>query len=163
MHAHDEDFAEFVRDASPRLLRTAWFICGDPHQAEDLVQSALEKVYLRWSRLRDGQPVAYARRCLMSQHIDTGRRTKELLTTTGDVADRAAPEQPIEDTSSLVAMLSTLPLRERQVVVLRHYVGLTEAQTAESLGVSVGTVKSSASRGLARLRTHLTTEEQQHV
>ena len=66
----DAEFEDFVRDASPRLLRTAWFICGDPHQAEDLVQQALVKVYARWGRLRTQNPVPSARRCLLNQHID---------------------------------------------------------------------------------------------
>lgn len=164
MPAADEDFVTFVREASPRLLRAAWFICGDAHQAEDLVQQSLVKVYQRWGRLRDGNPTAYARRCLLTQHIDDRRRSHETVVAT--MPETATTDTDPEDTRSLVRLLGQLPLRERQVVVLRHYVGLSEAETAESLGVSVGTVKSSASRGLARLRDILTAldrEEQTHA
>lgn len=157
----DEEFAQFVREASPRLLRTAWFICGDPHQAEDLVQQALVKVYARWGRLRGQNPVAYARRCLLNQHIDDTRRHREHVTDL--LPDRGVSDPEPEDTRNLAATLSTLPMRERQVVVLRHYVGLTEAEVADTLGVSLGTVKSSASRGLARLRDQLSREEQTHA
>lgn len=155
MRRHDEDdFVRFVEASSPRLLKAAWFLCGDPHRAEDLVQAALEKVYLRWSRLRDDEPLAYARRCLFTQQADEGRRARrEVLT--DEPPDRAAPAAPGGEPGSaeeVVALLRTLPARERQVVVMRHYADLPEAEVAEVLGVSVGTVKSSASRGLARLR-----------
>lgn len=164
----DAEFEDFVRDASPRLLRTAWFICGDPHQAEDLVQQALVKVYARWGRLRTQNPVAYARKCLLNQHIDETRRHREQVT--DQLPERGVTDPEPEDTRGLTAVLATLPLRERQVVVLRHYVGLSEAEVADTLGVSVGTVKSSASRGLARLRASMATtpsttsrEEQTHA
>ncbi|MBM6400372.1 SigE family RNA polymerase sigma factor [Phycicoccus sonneratiae] len=158
----DEEFADFVDATSPRLLRTAWLLCGDPAHAEDLVQAALERVYLRWSRLRDGTPEAYAHRTLVNLHIDHVRkRRREHLTDT--LPDHAAPSAPgPEDGDYLSALLAHLPQRERQVVVLRHYVGQSEAETAHTLGVSVGTVKSSASRGLARLRD-LHTQESSHA
>src|SRR6478735_7567217 len=66
--ASDLEFVAFVQDASPRLLRTSWFVCGDPVQAEDLVQAALEKVYLRWRRIDRGAATAYARKILFNQH-----------------------------------------------------------------------------------------------
>lgn len=147
----EEDFVRFVEAASPRLLKAAWFLCGDPHRAEDLVQVALEKVYLRWNRLRDDEPLAYARRCLFTQQVDEGRRTRrEVLT--DELPDRAAPGVDPGSVDEVVALLRTLPTRERQVVVMRHYADLSEAEVAELLGVSVGTVKSCGSRGLARLR-----------
>ena len=147
----DEEFAEFARGAAPRLLKAAWLICGDPHQAEDLVQAAMVKVYLKWSRLRDGSPLAYARRCLLTTHIDTHRRTGR-ETAVAETPDIGSWDRSWDDTDEVVRLLAELPLRERQVVVMRHYAGLPEAQVAELLGISVGTVKSSASRGLARLR-----------
>jgi RNA polymerase sigma-70 factor (sigma-E family) len=152
MRRHDEDdFVRFVEAASPRLLKAAWFLCGDPHRAEDLVQAALEKVYLRWGRLRDDEPLAYARRCLFTQQADEGRRARrEVLT--DEPPDRAAPGASPGSVDEVVALLRTLPARERQVVVMRHYADLPEAEVAEVLGVSVGTVKSCASRGLAKLR-----------
>lgn len=150
----DEEFAEFARGAAPRLLKAAWLICGDPHQAEDLVQSAMVKVYLRWTRLREGSPLAYARRCLLTTHIDTHRRTGR-ETTFAETPEVGSWDPSWDDTDEVVRLLATLPLRERQVVVMRHYAGLPEAHVAELLGISVGTVKSSASRGLARLRQAL--------
>lgn len=150
----DDEFAEFARGAAPRLLKTAWLICGDPHQAEDLVQSAMVKVYLKWSRLREGSPLAYARRCLLTTHIDAHRRTGR-ETAVAETPEAGSWDRSWDDTDEVVRLLATLPLRERQVVVMRHYAGLPEAHVAELLGISVGTVKSSASRGLARLRQAL--------
>ncbi len=160
--ASDEDFVAFVQDASPRLLRTAWFVCGDPHQAEELVQAALEKVYLKWRRIDRGAATAYARKVLLNQHIDTRRRrSREILT--AETPERAghAPGA-VEDTDYLVRALATLPPRERQVVVLRYYADASEQEVAATLGIGVGTVKSSASRGLAKLREALVTEGEHH-
>lgn len=119
----DEDFVEFVRDASPRLLKTAWFICGDPVQAEELVQSALERVYVRWARVRDGEPVAYTRRVLLNLHIDDRRRNQR-ETVVPNMPEPATPDTEPEDSDHIVRLLTELPLRERQVVVMRHYAGL---------------------------------------
>jgi RNA polymerase sigma-70 factor (sigma-E family) len=147
----EEDFVSFVQAASPRLLKAAWFLCGDPHRAEDLVQAALEKVYLRWGRLRNDEPLAYARRCLFTQQVDEGRRgRRELLT--GVLPDRGVVDRDPGSADDVVALLRALPLRERQVVVMRYYADLPEGEVADLLGVSVGTVKSCGSRGLARLR-----------
>jgi len=160
--ASDDDFIAFVRDTSPQLLRTAWFVCGDPVQAEELVQAALEKVYVRWRRIDHGAATAYARKVVLNHHIDTRRhRSREVLT--DRTPDRAAQEHDVEDTDALVRALATLAPRERQVVVLRHYVDLSEHEVAETLGVGLGTVKSSASRGLAKLREILVPEGENHA
>lgn len=156
----EAEFVAFVSEASPRLLTSAWMITGDPHTAEDLVQEALERVYVRWSRLQGGNPVAYARRCLMTLNTDRWRRRrKEVLTD-------QPPERPDGggpgDHVDLVRALQTLPTRERQCVVLRHYLDVSEKEAARTLGVSLGTVKSSTSRGLSRLRS-LLLEEGTHV
>lgn len=163
----EEDFADFVRAASPRLLTSAWMLCGDPHVAEELVQEALARVYPRWRRVGAGQPVAYTRRVLVNLHTDRWRRRrKEVLT-------HAPPEVESNDSPAagarvdlgldLAAALQTLPRRERECVVLRHYLDLSEKDTAATLGVSVGTVKSSTSRGLAALRAALSEGEKIHV
>jgi len=158
----DEDFVAFVRDASPHLLRTAWFVCGDPVQAEELVQAALEKVYLSWRRIDRGAATAYARKVVLNHHIDTRRRrSREVLT--DRTPERPAAETRPEETDALVRALATLAPRERQVVVLRYYVDLSEAEVAATLGIGVGTVKSSASRGLARLREVLVPEGDHHA
>ena len=161
MASADEDFVAFAHAASPRLLRTAWLTCGDQQLAEDLVQGALTAVYQRWGRLRTEDPAAYARRCIVNAHIDaTRRRRREVVTDL--VPDQGTLDTLPADTRWLLAALATLPLRERQCVVLRHYADLSEAEVADLLGTSIGTVKSSTSRGLMRLRT-LFAEGDTHV
>lgn len=162
---HDDEFAEFAAAATPGLLRTAWLISGNAAQAEDLVQSAMVKVYVRWGKLRHGQPRAYARKCILNDHIDSHRRGKRETTVSALPEQHHFDREP-EDTSHIVQLLATLPTRERQVVVMRHYAGLTEAEVTDLLGVSLGTVKSSGSRGLARLREGLAAQdhkEDEHV
>lgn len=162
MSDHDDEFVEFVRDASPRLLKAAWFICGDTQVSQDLVQSAFEKVFLRWGRLRDAQPYAYARRCMLNSHIDTTRRRRRDHPT-AVVPDRAQEDVWPEDTAFLAAALKQLSFRERQIVVMRHYADMSEADVADALGLSVGTVKSTASRSLAKLRATLAPLGDNHV
>ncbi|MGD8151169.1 SigE family RNA polymerase sigma factor [Ornithinimicrobium sp. Y1694] len=158
---HEAEFVDFLDAASPRLLTSAWMLTGDPGSAEKLVQEALERVYVRWTRLRGGHPTAYARRVMSNLHTDTWRkRRREVLT-------EAPPEQfggsePSSSTVDLIRALQQLPTRERECVVLRHYLDLSEKDAADALGVSVGTVKSSTSRGLAGPRA-LLLEEETHV
>lgn len=163
MRRDQAQFEAFVRDVSPRLLRLAWLLTGSPHAAEDLVQGALERVYVAWPRLDEGGTLNYTRRTLVNLHTDGLRRRRE-------VAVDAIPEKGRPDRSDEVALadhltraLATLPTRERQCVVLRHHADLTEAAVADLLGVSVGTVKSSTSHGLARLRDLLVTEGEAHA
>jgi RNA polymerase sigma-70 factor (sigma-E family) len=157
----DEAFIAFAQATSPRLLRTAWLTCGDHQLAEDLVQGALAAVYQRWGRLRADEPAAYARRCIVNAHIDATRRGHREVVT-DRVPDRGDLDALPPDTRWLLSALDTLPLRERQCVVLRHYADLPEAEVADLLKVSIGTVKSSTSRGLMRLRT-LFAEGDAHV
>lgn len=166
MARYDDEFADFAAAAAPRLLRSAWLICGDATQAEGLVQSAMLKVHLRWSRLRTKQPLAHARKCILNDHIDDHRRRRRETTVSAlpevqhlDHGPEDTDHGP-EDTDHVVRLLATLPPRERQVVVLRHYAGLPESEVAELVGISIGTVKSSASRGLAKLREALASQEQ---
>ena len=151
----DADFASFVRAASPELGRVAWYLCGDPVRAEDLLQQAFLRTYLAWGRVRDGDPVAYTRRILANARIDTWRKDRrETLTAPLAVPAAAAGDGAAAraERDHLSQALRALPTQQRRVVVLRHLVGLSEAETAAELGVSLGTVKSTASRGLARLR-----------
>lgn len=151
----DAEFAAFVRAASPELGRVAWYLCGDPVRAEDLLQHALLRTYLAWGRLHGGDPVAYTRRVLANTRIDIWRKERrESLT-----APEAMPDAGADDGAATRAerdrlgrALRALPTQQRRIVALRHLVGLSEAETAAELGVSLGTVKSTASRGLARLR-----------
>jgi RNA polymerase sigma-70 factor (sigma-E family) len=160
--ASDDDFIAFVRDTSPQLLRTAWFVCGDPVQAEELVQAALEKVYVRWRRLEHGTATAYARKVIVNHHIDTRRhRSREVLT--DRTPEQATSEHGVEEADALIRALATLAPRERQVVVLRHYADLSEQDVAATLGIGLGTVKSSGSRGLAKLREILVPEGENHA
>lgn len=151
----DAEFAAFARAASPELGRVAWYLCGDPVRAEDLLQHALLRTYLAWGRLRDGDPFAYTRRVLANTRIDIWRKERrESLT-----PPHAMPEHAADDGTAVRAerdrlgrALRALPTQQRRIVALRHLVGLSEAETAAELDVSLGTVKSTASRGLARLR-----------
>ena len=161
MSRDEDEFVAFVAEVSPRLLRAAWLISGDAYLAEDLVQSALVQVFRRWRRLREGSPAAYARRCVVNGHIDAIRRRRgeHLRAVT---PDRGRSDVLPTDTVWLLAALAVLPTRERQCVVLRHYCDLAEAEVADLLSVSIGTVKSSTSRGLSRLRMSLA-EGDRHV
>ena len=154
----DAEFAEFMASALPHLSRTAWFLCGDEHRAEELVQQALMKTYAAWPRARAGDPLAYARRTLANARIDSWRKHRlEQLTAPERLPDLLEPSEADAqaDRDLLVRALATLGRRERQVVVLRYLVGLPEREVAHDLGVAVGTVKTTASRGLARLRDRL--------
>ena len=139
------------------LRRVAYALCGDWHRAEDLLQTAFVKLYVAWPRLRD--PAAaegYARRILVRANVDESRRPwrRERPGSTATTARRrAAPAY--EERSALVDALQQLPAMQRKVVVLRHMLDLTVAQTADELGIGEGTVKSHSSRGLTALEKAL--------
>lgn len=152
------EFTAFMAESGPALGRLALFLTGDAHRAEELVQHALVKTYEAWPRVRAGDPHAYARRVVANQRIDTWRRRhREDLTDPSALPHTPQPggEGQHADRDELVRALRRLPARRRRVVVLRYLVGLPEAQVAADLGISVGTVKSTAARGLAQLRTLL--------
>jgi RNA polymerase sigma-70 factor (sigma-E family) len=154
------DFDEFVDRHVDELLRTAYLIVWEQAEAEDLVQDCLLKVARRWSRIRRmEQPRAYARRILVNLALDGARgraRRRSELEARPPVSPSAVDPLPALDTrAELLQALGELTARQRAVLVLRYFNDLTEAQVAEALGCSPGTVKSSASRGLARLRETL--------
>lgn len=154
----DTEFTRFMTTASPALARTAWLLCGDVHQADELVQQALVRTYLSWSHAREGDPLAYARRTLANLRIDTWRRRRrEVLTDPVELPDHGDDRDSARshDRDALTRALATLTTRQRRVVVLRHFVGLSEREVADDLGISVGTVKSTASRALTQLRAVL--------
>ncbi|SOC53958.1 SigE family RNA polymerase sigma factor [Ornithinimicrobium cerasi] len=158
----DVAYVEFVDATRSSLLAYAWLLTADGHAAEDLVQETLVRVYVRWRRLRGGQPLAYARRVLSNLHTDRWRtRRREVLR--GEVPETAYTSDPM--TTELVRALQQLSPRERECVVLRHYLDQSEKDTAATLGISVGSVKSYTSKGLAGLRPLLstTTEEERYV
>jgi RNA polymerase sigma-70 factor (sigma-E family) len=151
----DAAFTAFVEQASPSLLRTAWLLTGDHHAAHELVQAALVKTYVAWPRVRPEGALAYARKVLVNERTDGWRRRRGEVVV-GEVPERPAPAQTAsEDRDLVVRLLATLPDQQRRVVVLRYYVDLSEQAVADLLNVSVGTVKSTASRGLAALRAEL--------
>lgn len=158
----DAEFTAFMRAHSADLLRTAWLLVGDAHRAEELVQQALVRTYASWSRTRRDDPLAYTRRTLVNLRIDTWRRRRrEVLSAPEHLPEGSAAGTlgPSDDRDQLVRALALLSPRQRRIVVLRHFVGLPEAEVAAELGISVGTVKSTASRSLATLRTALTSTD----
>jgi RNA polymerase sigma-70 factor (sigma-E family) len=151
------DFDQFVATYAEDLLRTAYLIVWDEAEAEDLVQECLLKVARRWPRVRRmEQPRAYARRILVNLILDgarsRARRRSELEPAPAASPIAVDPLPALQTRAELLQALEQLPTRQRAVLVLRYFNDLTEAQVAEVLGCQPGTVKSSTSRGLARLR-----------
>jgi RNA polymerase sigma-70 factor (sigma-E family) len=154
----DAEFTAFMAEATPALARTAWLLCGDAHRAEELVQQALMRTYLAWSTARERDPLAYTRRTLANLRIDTWRKHRREVLTPLEALPQIGVDSGADvraERDRLIRALSTLSARQRRIVVLRHLVGLSEREVAEDLGVAVGTVKSTASRGLAELRVAL--------
>jgi RNA polymerase sigma-70 factor (sigma-E family) len=147
----DDEFAEFVRRWSPALLRVAFLLTSDRGEAEDLLQTALLKTSRHWERLSDREAAyAYVRRVIVTTHTSWLRRRRVHEVLLDHMPERSVEAPP--ETGRALRALENLPPRMRAVVVLRWYEGLTEAETAEVLGCSLGSVKSQASRGVARLR-----------
>jgi RNA polymerase sigma-70 factor (sigma-E family) len=154
----DDGFTAYVAGRRAHLYRTAYLLCGDAHRAEDIVQNALAKLYVAWSRASKADSVdAYVRRAIVNSHLDERRRPWRRESPVEDERlDRAAPSGVTpEDSDALWAALHTLGPKQRRVVVLRHYWGLSVEETAADLGVSPGTVKSQTSAALEKLRAAL--------
>ncbi len=155
----EEAFQAFVRSRWPGLVRTAFLCTGDRHLAEDVAQTALAKAYRSWSRVqRSDNPDAYVRRILISCHRDRfrKRRVPEHLTDMPPDAAVATDDMARADEREvLAAALAGLPKRQRLVVILRYWEDLSESEVAQTLGCSVGTVKSQASKALCKLRAVL--------
>jgi RNA polymerase sigma-70 factor (sigma-E family) len=149
------DFREFFASRSAALLRTAYLLTGDRQHAEDLLQTALMRCYARWSRVES--PEAYVRRALVTTATGWRRRRWQGEVPTADLPEDATADEvtPVDVRADVLRLLAQLGPRQRAVVVLRFYEDRSESEVAALLGVSVGTVKSQASRGLARLRTVL--------
>jgi len=151
------DFDSFVRARHMALLRFAHALTSDPELAADLVQDALERTGLAWSRVRRrDDPEGYVRRIIVTRYVSWWRRMRR------ERLVAAVPETAYENPSAggpdetLWRLLATLPPKQRAVLVLRFYEDLTEVEVARVLDCTVGTVKSNGSRGLARLRRGLT-------
>ncbi|MGP3990689.1 SigE family RNA polymerase sigma factor [Streptomyces sp. 3N207] len=151
-------FTSYVQARGPVLLRTARSLTANPSDAEDLLQTALTKTYLAWERIEDHRALdGYVRRALVNTRTSQWRRRKvdefscdELPEPDPLPAPDPAEQQAVRD--AMWRAVLKLPARQRAMVVLRYYEDLSEIQTAEVLGVSVGTVKSAVSRALAKLR-----------
>jgi RNA polymerase sigma-70 factor (sigma-E family) len=159
----DEEFSAFVRTSRPELLRSARLLTsGDSHQAEDLVQTALARLYVAWPKVRrTGTQHAYTWRILVNAHIDEVRRPRwrreQTVASPPDLPDPAAPEAFAGgvDGSAVRAALAALPPGMRAAAVLRYWADFSIEETAAILGCSEGTVKSQAAKAIAKLRESL--------
>ncbi len=149
----EEEFCEFVAASSKRLARLAALLTSDAHLAQDLVQVALAKAYLRWGRIRDN-PLGYVRRIMINQRTDWWRRRppEDLGAVPVERARTGDPGDAGTDRIVVLQALRRLTKRERACVVLRFYEDLSQDQIADELGIATGTVKSTLSRALAKLR-----------
>jgi RNA polymerase sigma-70 factor (sigma-E family) len=155
----DAEFSAYMAARQPSLLRTAYLLTGDRHTAEDLVQTSLAKLYLSWDKVERREVVdGYVRRILVNEHNSLWRRAWKRREVSTDAPPELAAVVDAPDDGSSAALwqfVQTLPRKQRAVVVLRYYEDLSEAETADILGVSVGTVKSQASRALANMRARV--------
>jgi RNA polymerase sigma-70 factor (sigma-E family) len=155
--SRDHEFSAFVAARQVHLRRIAYAVCGDWHRADDLLQTALVKLYVAWPRLhRDGREEAYTRQIIVRANIDESRRPWRRERSGLDGHDPAARAGlPAEERSALFDALQDLPVMQRKVVVLRHWLGLSVEETARELDIAAGTVKSHSSRGIEKLRAAL--------
>lgn len=157
---HDAAFSDFVAARQTHLRRIAYALCGDWHRADDLLQTALTKLYVAWPRIRhEGNEEAYCRQIMVRANIDESRRPWRRERPTDAVPEHAVEPAQVEERSALFAALQALPEQQRKVVVLRHWLGLSVRETATELGISEGTVKSHSSRGLAALEAVLAPQQ----
>ncbi len=168
MGSAEAAFTAFVTARTAALSRTAYLLTGDHHLAEDLVQTALFKTAKAWDRI-EGDPEPYVRRILYTENISWWRRRRHVVETALPAHDsgfdaypggsyggtfRGGRPQPDADLRmALETALAQLTAKQRTVLVLRFFEDLTEVQAAATLGISVGTVKSTTRQALTRLRT----------
>ncbi|GII77638.1 RNA polymerase sigma factor [Sphaerisporangium rufum] len=158
MSGKDEEFREYVVTRGPALLRVAHQLTGQPADAEDLLQAALAKTYLAWDRVQDRASLdGYVRRAMVNINISWWRRRR-----LEEYPAEELPETPVGDGPApaeihelLEQALDRLPVRQRTAIVLRYYEDMSEGEIARTLGISIGTVKSTVSRGMAKLRGDL--------
>lgn len=149
-------FEEFVAARSGALWRSAWLLTGDAQKAEDLLQTALLKVWRNWSTIaRDGAVEGYVRRALVTTYTDWWRRKWSAEVPTEHLPETAdgRRDDEVSTRHDVMTALAGLTRGQRAIVVLRYFDDLTEQQTAEALGCSVGTVKSQTARALKALRS----------
>lgn len=160
VQSHDEEtYCEFVAARRRSLLQTAFLLTGDWHLAEDLVQTALAKLYVAWTRVhRRDDVAAYARRTLVNAYLDERRRPWRREEAMDVVPDRPSVQTDDADPAMrkhIIVALGHVPARQRAALVLRYWEDLSVEQAADVLNCSTGTVKSQTARGLDRLREAL--------
>ncbi|GAB2603718.1 SigE family RNA polymerase sigma factor [Kribbella endophytica] len=152
-------FDEWTDRGLPALLRFATVLCGSRHLAEDVVQDALLKAHRKWERVGQADSIdAYVRRMVVNEFLSWRRKWSRIIPRPEVRVDETAPDHAHQhaDRDELIAQLAKLPARQRAVLVLRYYGGLSDHEIAETLGCSAGTVRGYASRALATLRVELT-------
>jgi RNA polymerase sigma-70 factor (sigma-E family) len=153
----DAAFTEFVLARQTHLRRIAYAICGDWHRADDVLQTALVKAYVAWPRIQRGREEAYVRQIIVRTNIDEHRRPWHRERPGLPQSDPPARvDLAVEERSALLDALLALPVMQRKVVVLRHWLGLSVQETARELGIATGTVKSHSARALVALQSTLT-------
>ncbi|WP_300400873.1 SigE family RNA polymerase sigma factor [Nocardioides sp.] len=148
------DFEEFVRGRRRALLRTAYLLTGQHADAEDLVQAALIKAVPHWRKISDN-PEPYVRRILARESVSRWRRRRWREISSDDLPDGALQDPDVAAREDLRRALAGLAPRQRAVIVLRYFEDLSEAETADSLGIAVGTVKSQTRDALRVLRERM--------
>ncbi|MGA8845394.1 MAG: SigE family RNA polymerase sigma factor [Nocardioides sp.] len=152
----DAEFTSYLQARQPSLMRTAYLLTGDLHTGEDVLQTSLAKLYLAWDKIQDrGSIDAYVRRIMINEHTSLWRRGWKKRECASEVVPEDAPHLDAYDdgrSAALWEVVVGLPAKARAVVVLRYYEQLSEAETADVLGISIGTVKSQSSRAIAALR-----------
>ena len=147
----EDEFRELYVARAAQLRRTAFLLCGDWHQAEDLVQVSFAKLYAAWRRVESPEP--YLRQVLVRAWVDETRRPHRRERPVADLPDGPGRDaSPVEDRELLKAALLRVPPRQRACLVLRFFDDLSVADTARVLGVNESTVKSQTSRGLSLMR-----------
>lgn len=153
----DDSFTAFVADRSGRLIAQAELLCGNQDQARDIVQNTLVRAYVRWRHIEHDDPYGYLHRAVANAVTDHWRSARRRYERTTDELPEVpiADDTTIEDRRTLFAALEHLTPRERAVVVLRHLDDHPERDVADMLSISIGTVKSTCSRALRKLRVIL--------
>ena len=160
-------FDEWTRQGVPKLLRFATVLCGDGHLAEDMVQDVVIKAHRSWDRIQQAdRPDSYLRRMVVNEFLSWRRKWSRFVPRPeieSDLGSELGPDRSTQDHADrhadrdeLIGELAKLPKRQRAVLVLRFYAGLSDQEIAATLGCSAGTVRGYASRALATLRIELT-------
>jgi RNA polymerase sigma-70 factor (sigma-E family) len=151
----DGEFRDFMHARWPAMVRLAYALTGDQGHAEDVAQTAFARAYASWPKVRGtGNPEAYVRQIVINENRNRFRKQRVAERLTDSLPERSSADatRDYDERSALIAALQRLGPKQRAVVVLRYWLGLTESEAAIALNCSVGTVKSQASRALASLR-----------